>query len=113
MEGLEASPPRAIKFLICADGRTLNRLERRVRNLRPPKQRRQQGSAEKVKGNRFLNVRHGRCYANGIQRVIKAEEQDAAILENAKQAFVAGGIPKLHFVKSTEKDLDRWKRKDD
>ena len=37
---------------------------------------------------------------------------DAAILEHAKQAFVSSGIPKLHFVKSTDKDLGGWKRKD-
>ena len=45
-------------------------------------------------------------------REINAEELDAAILEHAKQAFVAGGIAKLHFVKSTDKDLGGWKRKD-
>ena len=43
----------------------------------------------------------GRC----DPREINAEELDAAILEHTKQAFVAGGIPKLHFVKSTYKDL--------
>ena len=31
-------------------------------------------------------------------REINAEELDAAILEHAKQAFVAIGIPRLHFV---------------
>ena len=41
-----------------------------------------------------------------------AEELDAAILEHAKQDFMAGGIPKLHFVKSTNKDLCGWKRTD-
>ena len=46
-------------------------------------------------------------------REINAEELDAAILEHATQAFVAGGIPKLHFVNSTDKDLGGWKRKDD
>ena len=45
-------------------------------------------------------------------REINAEELDAAILEHAKEAFVAGGIAKLHFVKSTDKDLGGWKRKD-
>ena len=29
-------------------------------------------------------------------------------MEHAKQAFVASGIPKLHFVKSAEKDLGRY-----
>ena len=45
-------------------------------------------------------------------REINAEELDAAILEHAKQAFVSCGIPKLHFVKSTDKGLGGWKRKD-
>ena len=43
---------------------------------------------------------------------IKAEERDVAILEHAKQAFFTSGIPKFYFVKSTEKDLGGWKRKD-
>ena len=36
------------------------------------------------------------------------------VLEHAKQAFVAGGIPKLHYVKSaaSDKDLGGWKGKD-
>ena len=38
-------------------------------------------------------------------RMINATVLDAAILQHAKQAFIAGGIPKLDFVKSTEKDL--------
>ena len=46
-------------------------------------------------------------------REIDAEKLDAAILKDPKQAFVASEIPKLHFVKSTEKDLSGWKRKDD
>ena len=43
-------------------------------------------------------------------REINAEDLDAAILEHAKQAFVASGITKLHFIKSTDKDLasPRW-----
>ena len=45
-------------------------------------------------------------------REINTEELDAAILEHAKQAFMASEIPKLHFVKSTDKDLGGWKRKD-
>ena len=32
-------------------------------------------------------------------REINAEELDAAILEDPKQAFVASDIPQLHFVK--------------
>ena len=36
-------------------------------------------------------------------------ELDASI---AKQAFVTSGIPKLHFVKLTKKDLGGWKSKD-
>ena len=42
--------------------------------------------------------------------------RDAAILEHVKQEFVTCGIPKLvsllNFVKSTEKYLGGWKRKD-
>ena len=38
-------------------------------------------------------------------REINAEELDAAILEYARQTFLPGGIPKLNFVKSTEKYL--------
>ena len=85
-KGQRQARPVLLHFQIVQMEEQKTEEERAESEVNEPKE-----AAKEHKGNSFLNVHHGRCWATGIQ---------------------GRSIPENHFVKLTEKDLGGWKRKD-